>query len=110
MKFSSVPGLQDTKSLLTEAVRNNHTAHAQLFVGADGALNLPLALAYATFLHCQNRGEEDACGVCPACSKNLRFIHPDTHFVFPISNINADKDEERFKAEITKSWRSFFLE
>ncbi len=110
MKFSSIPGLRDTKSLLTEAVRNSHTAHAQLFVGADGALNLPLALAYATYLHCQNRGEQDACGVCPACSKNLKFIHPDTHFVFPLSNIRGDKDEERFKAEITKSWRSFLLE
>lgn len=110
MKFSSIPGLSDTKKLLIEAVKNNHTAHAQLFVGAEGALNLPLALAYATYLHCQNRGELDACGVCSACSKNLKFIHPDTHFVFPLSNIKGDKDEERFKAEIMKAWRSFLLE
>jgi DNA polymerase III subunit delta' len=110
MKFSSIPGLAETKQLLTEAVRNNHAAHAQLFAGIEGALNLPLALAYATFLHCQNRTENDACGVCPACSKNLKFIHPDTHFVFPVSNVKGDKDDEAFKAEITKSWRSFLLE
>jgi DNA polymerase-3 subunit delta' len=110
MKFSSIPGLNPTKKLLIDAVKNNHTAHAQLFVGADGALNLPLALAYATYLHCLNRGEDDACGTCSACSKNLKFIHPDTHFVFPLSNIKGDKDEERFKAEIMKSWRSFLLE
>lgn len=110
MKFSSIPGLSTTKKLLVEAVQNNHTAHAQLFVGAEGALNLPLALAYATYLHCQNRGEEDSCGSCSACSKNLKFIHPDTHFVFPLSNIKGDKDEDRFKAEIMKSWRSFLLE
>lgn len=110
MKFSSIPGLIHTKSLLTDAVRNNHTAHAQLFAGGEGALNLPLALAYATFLHCQNRTEHDACGVCPACSKNLKFIHPDTHFVFPVSNVKGDKDEERFKAEITKAWRLFLIE
>lgn len=109
MKFSSIPGLTETKKLLTDAVKGNHIAHAQLFVGAEGALNLPMALAYATYLHCLNKGE-DACGVCSACSKNLKFIHPDTHFVFPLSNVKNDKDDERFKADITKSWRAFLLE
>jgi len=110
MKFSSIPGLKDVKSLLVEAVRHNHTAHAQLFTGTTGALNLPLALAYATYLHCENKGEDDSCGTCAACSKNSKFIHPDTHFVFPLSNVKGDKDEERFKAEILKSWRAFLLE
>ena len=70
MRFADVPGLGEIKKVLTEAVRSNHSAHAQLFVGAEGALNLPLALAYATYLHCENRGPDDSCGACPACSKN----------------------------------------
>ena len=109
MKFSEIPGLTETKSLLIDSVKNQHIAHAQLFVGAEGALNLPLALAYATYLHCENKGD-DACGTCPACSKSLKYIHPDTHFVFPLSNVKNDKDDERFKADILKSWRSFLLE
>ncbi|MCI0752061.1 MAG: DNA polymerase III subunit delta, partial [Flammeovirgaceae bacterium] len=109
MRFSEVPGSEELKKVLIDQVKQNHIAHAQLFVGAEGALSLPLALAYATYLHCQNRGN-DACGVCAACSKNLKFIHPDTHFVFPISNIKNDKDEDRFKAEILKSWRAFLIE
>lgn len=109
MRFSSIPGLVETKNLLIEAVRSNHIAHAQLFLGAEGALNLPMALAYATYLHCENK-DLDSCGSCAACSKSLKYIHPDTHFVFPLSNIKGDKDEERFKAEIMKSWRSFLLE
>ena len=48
MKFKDIPGLADVKKLLIDAVNSHHAAHAQLFVGADGALNLPLALAYAT--------------------------------------------------------------
>lgn len=109
MKFAAIPGLKNVKELLTGSARQNHMAHAQLFVGTEGALNLPLALAFATYIHCENRGD-DSCGVCPACSKNNKLIHPDTHFVFPVSNVKGDKDEERFKAETMKSWRSFLLE
>jgi DNA polymerase III subunit delta' len=110
MKFLSIPGLDDDKKLLVDAVRNSHAAHAQLFVGSAGALNLPMALAYATYLHCENPGDDDACGTCAACSKNGKFIHPDTHFVFPLSNVKGDKDEDRFKSDILKLWRSFLLE
>jgi len=110
MLFSQIPGLREVKKVLTEAVRNNHIAHAQLFLGAEGTLNLPLALAYTTYLHCQNRGEEDSCGICSACSKSLKYIHPDTHFVFPIGNIKGSKDEETFKIEKLKTWRSFLLQ
>lgn len=110
MKFSSVPGLSNVKQRLIQSVKGGKVAHAQLFMGRDGSLNLPLALAYTTFLHCTNRGESDACGICPACSKSLKYIHPDTHFVFPISNIKGDKDEDQFRAEMMKSWRAFLLE
>jgi DNA polymerase III subunit delta' len=110
MKFEDIPGVARVSGMLMEAVKTNHSAHAQLFVGAAGALNLPLALAYASYLHCEDRGPEDSCGVCPACSKNAKYIHPDTHFVFPISNVKGEKDEERLRADITRSWRAFLLE
>jgi DNA polymerase-3 subunit delta' len=110
MRFSAIPGLSEEKSMLLDAASSNHIAHAQLFVGSDGALNLPLALAFATYIHCENKSSNDSCGNCPACSKNDKLVHPDTHFVFPLSNVKGDKDEERFKAEIMKSWRSFLQE
>jgi DNA polymerase III subunit delta' len=109
MRFADIPGLKDVKQMLIEAVQHNHIAHAQLFLGAPGALNLPLALAYVTYLHCENK-EEDSCGTCAACSKNSKFIHPDTHFVYPFNNVKNDKDEERFRAELAKQWRSFLIE
>lgn len=109
MRFADIPGLEDVKALLTTAARQNHLAHAQLMVGAEGSLNLPVALAIATYIHCQDKGE-DACGKCAACSKSAKLIHPDTHFVFPLSNVKGDKDEDRFKAEMLKMWRSFLNE
>jgi len=110
VKFADIPGLSEIKSRLLDSVKQNHIAHAQLFLGKAGALNLPLALAYANYLHCQNKSGEDACGTCSACSKSLKYIHPDTSFVFPLGNIKGDKDEDRFKAEMLKTWRTFLLE
>jgi len=107
VKFSDIPGLSEIKNTLIDSVHRQHMAHAQLFLGKPGALNLPLALAYTTFLHCQNKGEADSCGTCAACSKSMKHIHPDTHFVFPLNNLKNDKDEDRFKAEILKDWRLF---
>ncbi|MBX2898058.1 MAG: DNA polymerase III subunit delta [Cyclobacteriaceae bacterium] len=110
MRFADIPGLTNLKTKLIDSVKHNHIAHAQLFVGKPGALNLPLALAYATYLHCQNRGEHDACGTCPACSKNLKYIHPDTSFVFPFRAIKSDEDPEKVKADNFKTWRTFLTQ
>jgi DNA polymerase III subunit delta' len=110
VKFSDIPGLAEIKTTLIDSVRNQHIAHAQLFLGKPGALNLPLALAYTTYLHCQNKGETDSCGTCAACSKSLKHIHPDTNFVFPLSNVKNDKDEDRFRSDILKDWRSFITD
>lgn len=110
MTFASIPGLDEVKSKLIASVQNNHLAHALLFTGKEGALTLPMALAFAQYLHCQNRTDTDACGVCPACSKSLKYIHPDTHFVFPLGNVKNDKDEDRFRADILKTWRNFLHE
>ncbi len=110
MLFQSIPGLVSIKEKLIRSVQAGKIPHAQLFMGKEGALTLPLALAYATYIHCQNKGEADACGVCAACSKNLKYIHPDTSFVFPVGNVKSDKDEDRFRADMLKNWRAFLLE
>ncbi len=110
MKFADIPGLFPIKEKLIQSVQANKMAHAQLISGKEGALNLPLALAYANYIQCTDRRPDDACGVCPACAKNQKYIHPDLHFVFPLSNVKNDKDSDRFKAEITKAWRNFLTE
>lgn len=55
-----------------------------LFADRKGVGKMPLAIAYARYISCTNRGETDACGTCPSCVKFNKLVHPDVHFVFPI--------------------------
>ena len=109
MRFIDIHGLESTKSLLRAAVKSNHVAHAQLFAGKPGAPALSMALAYATFLNCENPTEEDACGECPSCSKNQKFVHPDVHFIFPASTTKNISLKDVESLMFLKEWRSFLL-
>lgn len=110
MTFAEIPGLTEVKKHLVKSVKENHIAHAQLFLGTSGSANLPMALAYATFLNCDNRGEEDACGVCPACQKNAKLIHPDFHFSFPTAaNDSVKAADAKISQNFLKYWRSFLI-
>ena len=66
--------------------------HAQLICGPEGVGKLPLALAYARYISCTNRGATDACGVCPSCVKFSKLVHPDVHFVFPVVKSGRSDD------------------
>jgi len=72
MLFKDIPGLEETKAQLIKAVKNNHIAHAQLFLSKNGGANLPLALAYANYVNCEQPLENDACGSCVHAQKMKR--------------------------------------
>ena len=88
MLFSEVIGQENIKTQLLKAVQQNRIAHAQLFSGKQGVGKLPLALAYAQYLCCENRSSTDSCGACPSCRKMAKLAHPDLHFVFPIVKVD----------------------
>ena len=90
--FRDVVGQEEVKQLLMSSVRGGKMPHALLLTGAEGSGKLPLALALARYLLCQNRSADDACGTCPSCRMMDRLAHPDLHFVFPIVRKKAGKD------------------
>ena len=60
-------------------------AHAVLLYENEGSGALPLALAYLQYLNCEHRSGGDSCGQCPSCRQMEKLIHPDVHFVFPVT-------------------------
>ncbi|WP_266363509.1 DNA polymerase III subunit [Tellurirhabdus rosea] len=85
MLFNEIIGHDDTRQTLIRAVRHNHVAHAQLFDGPPGGATLALALAFATYVNCENKGPEDACGRCASCVKMSKLAHPDLKVMLPVA-------------------------
>ena len=105
MLFKDIIGQKDIISRLIQSVKEGIIPHARLISGQEGTGALPLSLAYARYLHCTNKQEEDACGVCPSCQKFNKLSHPDLHFVFPIVNKKGSK--EAFCDDFLSEWRKF---
>jgi DNA polymerase III subunit delta' len=110
MLFRNINGLHDVKKQLVGAVENNHLAHALLFSGKEGSANLALALAFASYVNCTDKQNGDACGACPSCQKNKKFVHPDLHFVFPVCSTKEITGSNVLSVNYLKEWRNFILD
>lgn len=84
MRFSDVIGQDRVKHHLQEMARSGHLPHALMLCGPQGAGKLPLALAYARYLLCENPGQDEACQECNGCRMMDNWTHPDLHFSFPV--------------------------
>lgn len=107
MQFSEIEGLAEVKRHLINTVTANQLAHAQLFVGPEGSANLAMAWAFAAYLNCENRQEDDSCGQCPSCAKTSKLVHPDLHFVYPVSGSKNSSAKEILSDTYIKEWRTF---
>ncbi|MBO7132664.1 MAG: DNA polymerase III subunit delta [Bacteroidales bacterium] len=83
MRFKDVIGQDEIKAKLVQAFKENRVSHSYLFYGAPGVGKMALAIAFAQYLSCENKEENDSCGHCPSCQKYEKLVHPDLHFVYP---------------------------
>ena len=109
MRFSDIPGLKEEKKRLISFFKSGKIHHALLFFGKEGSGNLPLALAFATYLNCEKKIENDSCGDCPSCIKMQKLIHPDLHLIFPIAS-STKITKEVISDKFIESWRISFME
>ena len=108
MQFAEVIGHQNIKERLIQNVKNQRISHAQLFLGKEGSGNLALALAYAQYVMCTNKQENDSCGTCPSCVKVQKLVHPDLHFSFPVATNSRVKKNPTSK-DFIKEWREALI-
>lgn len=102
MQFSEILGQEYIKSHLTKSASLGRIPHAQLFVGPEGSGTLPMAIAYAQYILCNNsNGENESC--------NLKFdklSHPDLHFVYPTVATEDIKTKPK-SIDFIGDWRAF---
>jgi DNA polymerase-3 subunit delta' len=104
MRFEDVVGQQPIKQHLIQLARENKIPHAQLFLNRPGSGGLPMAMAFATYLICSNPGLEDSCGICPACQKADKLIHPDIHFCYPVVRVK-NQSRPPLSSDYGEKWR-----
>lgn len=109
MQFSEIPGSAELKHQLVSAHKRGKVAHAQLFAGRPGTAVLSMALAYACYLMCENKTEEDSCGTCANCTRIKKLVHPDIHLHFPKISA-AEGKYEKVLAEAIPRFREFVAE
>jgi DNA polymerase III subunit delta' len=107
MEFRQVVGQNELKNKLIQNVKAGRISHAQMFLNQQGFGALPLAIAYAQYINCEDKQENDACQKCSSCLKYNKLAHPDLHFVFPI-NSSADVKDATC-AKYMENWRQFVL-
>lgn len=107
MLFSDITGQTLLKKRLVQTVRENRLGHAWLLFGPEGTGTLPVALAFARYILCTDRGPEDACGHCASCVKVAKYVHPDMHFSFPINKTKSVDKDTLVCDDFLPDWRAF---
>jgi DNA polymerase-3 subunit delta' len=105
MQFKDIVGQQSVKNHLIQTVKDERISHAQLFLGPEGSGSLALALAYAQYISCENKQEDDSCNECSSCRKFNKLVHPDLHFSYPFFASHHENTALTF----IEDWRKAFL-
>ena len=109
MFFKDIPSKEGLKDFLRKQVDEDRIPHAQLFLGLEGSGSLAMAIAYISYIFCEQKENGDSCGKCKSCNLSHRFIHPDFHLTFPVIKKDGLKREETTSNAFVQEWRKLIL-
>ncbi|WP_396152383.1 ATP-binding protein [Flavobacterium sp.] len=110
MLFKDILGQDHIKNYLITTANAGRIPHAQLFIGPEGSGTLPMAMAYAQYILCNNSDGENTTGNS-ACNLKFEHIsHPDMHFVYPITSTDEVKGDSVVSTNFLDQWRGFVKE
>jgi len=128
VQFKDIIGQEETKKKLTQLYQQNRLSHALLFLGKEGNGSLSLARAFTQYIVCekvngkssslengpslfgeeqpiQQEKENDSCGICMACQKASKLVHPDIHYSYPA--VTKKSGDKLLSSDYAVEWRSF---
>ncbi|MFT3794488.1 ATP-binding protein [Flavobacterium sp.] len=109
MRFSDILGQDYIKNHLVKSATSGRIPHAQLFVGPEGCGTLPMAIAYAQYILCNNSGNENE-GGNESCNLKFESIsHPDLHFVYPTVTTEDVKSKPK-SIDFIGDWRDLLTQ
>lgn len=95
MRFEDITGNEDVKKALAGMVDNGRIPHAIMFYENDGCGALALALAFLEYL--------------TGSKKVSRLIHPDIHFIYPVTKGNKVSTDKPTSESYLNFWRELVL-
>ena len=100
MNFDAIIGQDFLKTYFQKIISSDRIPHTQLFVGDEGTGTLPMALAFANMLLCEDN--------LNCQNKVSKLIHPDLLFVFPTASTGSTKNlnSDHFLSQ----WREFLAQ
>jgi DNA polymerase-3 subunit delta' len=101
MQFKDIIGQDSLKKRLLNSVKENRISHAQMFLGKGSIGKFALAFAYAQFINCTNKQDNDSCGACGSCRKYAAMSHPDLFFSYPV-NTNHTSTSKATETKVKK--------
>ena len=102
MLFRDIIGHTFIKKELQRNLTLGRVPHCQLICGPEGSGALPLAIAYARQVICNELDQKtEFCNL-----KISELKHPDLHFVYPVAN-NQDVKSKAISSSFITNWREF---
>ena len=110
MKFADIQGNAPVVAALRSMVDAGRIPHAILFHEDDGGGAFPVVLSFLQYLYCTDRKDGDSCGRCPSCNKVGKLIHPDVHFVYPVTTPKSSAESAVSPSlPYIQKWRELLL-
>lgn len=108
MRRNEIIGQEEVWQRLMTMVKEGRLPHAMMLCGPQGCGKMALALAFASYLICQNHEDRDeACGECTQCRMLERWGHPDLLFSYPtIKTASMGSDHKPISEDFAEEWRN----